>query len=596
MATINIISSSTSTSGWPLNITSLIIQISGSDYALIQSNPNALNFVYGGVIYNVNGTLYGTATVPPYGTLWQLSTSGGNYYVSFLVNPSNFYFTVAWTSLNFPYDLPPEDPNYITITQETDDITPVYNPVTFKIFSPKYNETGYRYLVDIKGINDSLIGRLKVVPLPDGSGYVDIQKILSNYVTKNFDYNSFATNNCTNSYFKYKVEFGEEYLTDWEYTNVTKYINPSSQWNGYSILNQANSGLTHNYIVGDQITIDTVTSGLTATINGLHDVVAVPATNQIVIDAIYPSTGSTIPVSGSTIYSDSRKTGYSNLSSTGTKMVWNGVLSWNDWKNYDSQDYNITGLTGNYEMLTNIKPHLSGSTIQERYFITKEQDYYINYMVDDSLSATQFYLYVSDNLGNDHLQVINPFTGYGNIRQFKINYDSLISWGLSPSMTYADFKLSNNSEVFYSKNYRLYIDNRCLINETEIYFMDKLGSILSIPFQLKQSESIDVERETFNQQKYYDNRTGLDLTNGGDTIHHMSSKKTYTLNTNWMNDRQMELFEIMMESPYTWIKLDNILYNCIIEDKSTEIEKYKNKALFRKNIKVYLSLQDPLNI
>ena len=83
---------------------------------------------------------------------------------------------------------------------------------------------------------------------------------------------------------------------------------------------------------------------------------------------------------------------------------------------------------------------------------------------------------------------------------------------------------------------------------------------------------------------------------GGDIINHISSKKTYTLNTNWMNDSQMRLFEIMMESPYTWISFENDIQACIIEDTSLEIEKYKNKSLFKKNIKVRLSNQDPLNI
>lgn len=590
MATIVILSSSTTSTGWPLNITTLRLQISGSDYSLIQSNPNALNFVYGGIVYNVNGYLYPSATVPPYGTLWQLSTSGGNYYVSFLVNPSIPYFNVTWTSLNFPYALAPIDPNYISVTYQTDQYSPVYNPVVYKFFSPKYNEIGYRYLVDVKTNSNNLIGRIKVVPLPDGSGYVDLSKILSNYVTKDFTRAEFD-DNAANSYLQYKVEFGEEYLTDWDYTNLTKYNNPSSLYNGYTVLNQANSGLTHTYIAGDQITVSTISTGTTASVNGLHDVVAVPATNQIVIDVPFPTTGTTLAVSGSTIYSDSRKTGYSNLTAITNKFVYNGVFNWKEWKAYSQNDYILVNTDKIHLLLTNIEPYSNG----QRNLFRVDQQYYLNYIPANNKDA--YHLYVQDNLGNDSLDIMEAGgEDFGYIRQFRLSFEDLLAKGLSPNMEYFTISIMTESTSQYTNNYRFYIDRRCAIENNYIYFMDKLGSILSLPFTLRENESIDVERETFNQQTYYDNRTNLNLSEGGDTIHHMSSKKTYTLNTNWMNDEQMELFEIMMESPYTWFLKDGVYFNCIIEDKSTELEKRKNKKLFKKTIKVYLSNQDPLNI
>jgi hypothetical protein len=125
-------------------------------------------------------------------------------------------------------------------------------------------------------------------------------------------------------------------------------------------------------------------------------------------------------------------------------------------------------------------------------------------------------------------------------------------------MEWFELYLSDKDDKHYTRPYRIYIDRRCSINDTEIYFMDKLGSILSIPFQLKSKSSINVDRETYKQQKYYNGRTSLDLKTGGDTISNISSKKVYELNSNWMNDPQVDLFEVMMESPYTYIKLDKI--------------------------------------
>ena len=587
--TISILSTSNTSTGFPLFLTTRKIKISGSDYLLIQSDPNSLNFVYGGNIYSVNGFLYPGATVPPYGTLWQLSTSSGSYFVDFLVNPSISYFNVTWTSLNFPYDVPVPVPNFITSLSTPGSFMPVYNPIVFTFSSPKYNKVGYRYLVDIKDSANNLINRLKVVPQPDGSGYVDIQKILSNYVSVDYYPNTSLNGNCINSYFKYKVSLGEEYLSSWDYTNFVEQI--GGVFDGQVVLSNTNPSITHTYVVGDQITIDTNTSGLAQNVGGLHSVVSVPNNYQIVIDVIYPNDDPSIAIPGSTKYSDSRKTGYSNLTTINNLTVWNGVFSWKDWKNFNYVDYNILA-SDNYLLLTSLKPYQITDKIHERYMLVDGQSYYINYMTDDTLNNTQCSLIINDPIiGSIPLSGITPL---GNIRQFKIDHSVISSVGIT-DWEYVDFYLVIK-QTQKTKTYRLYNDKRCKINDISIYFMDKLGSILSIPFQLRENQSISIERESSKISKSYNNRSTLDLLTGGDIVNHISSKKTYTLNTNWMNDRQMELFEIMMESPYTWISFGNDIQACIIEDTSLEIEKYKNKSLFKKNIKVRLSNQDPLNI
>lgn len=584
MATIAILSTSISGTGWPLNINTLAVRISLSDYNLILSNPNALNFVYGGVIYNVNSTLYPNSAIPPYGVLWNLSTTGMNYYVNFIINDSSL-FSVTWTSLDFPYSVAPIDPNYVTITYTADEWTPVYNPVVYKFYSPRYSEIGYRYVVDVKTSTNNLIARLKLVPLPDGSGYVDISKILSNYVSYDFTETQFD-DNAINSYFNYNIEVGEEYLTDWDYTTMLNYGVTSSQWNGYIILNQVNTSITHNYVVGDQITIVMSGTGSTASdiasVNGLHDVVAVPNNYQVVIDVPYPGASPSIPVEGTTKYSDSRKTGYYNLSND-NGFVWNGVMDWKQWRDFDIFDYILIYTDKQHKLLTSFK------TVDERenYLIRLDQVYYFNYLCKDT--KIYYYLFVEDNFNNS-VQIILENTGdFGHIRQFRFSFEDLVAEGLSPNMTKTYFHISDEENSSYTKTYKVTWDRRCAIENNYVYFMDKLGSILSIPFTLRSKESIDVERDTFNRQKYYNNRGGLDLKEGGDTINHISSKKVYELATDWMNDEQMELFEIMMESPHTWFELDGVMYSCILEDKGLEIEKQRNKRLIKKTIKLYIS-------
>lgn len=607
MATINILSRAL-IPATQLQPERVKIGISGPDASLIQSNPNALSLTYNvwfGVpnyTVNVNGTLYYNSTVPPYNNHWFIIQEGLDWFIYLNTNPITYTSFIGWSSwkeFGFPYSIPVSDPNYVTLLSQPGSFMPVYNPIVFTFSSPKYNEIGYRYLVDIKDPSDNIINRLKVVPRPDGTGYIDIQKILSNYVSVDVDFNMNLdmNNDCVNSYMKYKVSLGEEYLSSWEYTNFVEQI--GGLYDGYVVLNQINTSILHTYNVGDQITIDTDTSGLAQNVGGLHSVVLVPNNYQVVIDVIYPNNDPSIAIPGSTRYSDSRKTGYSNLTTIDNLIVYNGVFSWKDWKELIPYEYIIDYLDEHHNLLSSIEQSDESSPIHLRYYIDLDQKYFLNYA---TLSSTTTHILIMyDMFGNEALYVIN--NGGGSVRQFTISYDFFINNGMSP-----DSEISPDSEwvKFYivdyytyrrlSGDYAFYFDRRCKINNIHIYFMDKLGSILSIPFQLRENQSISIERESSKVYSDYSSRTSLDLTQGGDTINHITSKKTYSLNTNWMNDRQMELFEIMMESPYTWLSIDGDTQSCIIEDTSLEIEKYKNKSLFKKNIKVRLSNQDPLNI
>ena len=578
------------------------IGISGSDALLVQSSPNDLSLTYNvwfGVpnyTVNVNGTLYYNSTVPPYNNHWFIVQEGVDWFIYLNTNPITYTSFIGWSSwkeFGFPYSVPVEDLNFITSLSTPGSFMPVYNPIVFTFSSPKYNEVGYRYLVDIKDPSNNIINRMKVVPQPDGSGYVDIQKILSNYVSVDYYPNTSLNGNCVNSYFKYQVSLGEEYLSSWEYTNFVEQI--GGVFDGQVVLSNTNTLITHTYVVGDQITIDTNTSGLAQNVGGLHSVVSVPNNYQIVIDVIYPNNDPSIAIPGSTKYSDSRKTGYSNLTTIKNLTVWNGVFSWKDWKDLIPSRYILNSGNSDNNLLTSIDMDIWDGKFNNRYYLDLQQKYYINFSLDESIDDKINIVWIDSKSISGSYSF--PEFSDGVIKQFRLSYSDFLSYGVSPDTEWVSFYLElDSSSEQISRFYRFDFDRRCKINNINIYFMDKLGSILSIPFQLRENQSISIERESSKISKSYNNRSTLDLLTGGDVINHISSKKTYTLNTNWMNDSQMRLFEIMMESPYTWLSIDGETQSCIIEDTSLEIEKYKNKSLFRKNIKVRLSNQDPLNI
>lgn len=90
------------------------------------------------------------------------------------------------------------------------------------------------------------------------------------------------------------------------------------------------------------------------------------------------------------------------------------------------------------------------------------------------------------------------------------------------------------------------------------------------------------------QWTYYANERGFKTINP-------SIKEVYELNTNWMTEDMAAYFAELVSSPESYIKINDVYYACIIEDKGYEIERQKNRNLIRKNIKVSLAVQDKVN-
>ena len=133
------------------------IGISSSDASLIQSSPNDLNLYisnwFGSPYTFVVNDLYNYLPLPPYNNYWFIVQEGVDWFIYFNVNPytyTTFIGYMGWDNFTFPYDIPPADPNFITSLSTPGSFMPVYNPIVFTFSSPKYNEVGYRYLVDIK--------------------------------------------------------------------------------------------------------------------------------------------------------------------------------------------------------------------------------------------------------------------------------------------------------------------------------------------------------------------------------------------------------------------------------------------------------------
>ena len=90
--------------------------------------------------------------------------------------------------------------------------------------------------------------------------------------------------------------------------------------------------------------------------------------------------------------------------------------------------------------------------------------------------------------------------------------------------------------------------------------------------------------------------TTLQLRDAGKTIYNVDLTTELELNTNWMNDEMSVLFEELITSPYTYIKVDGIYYPCIVKETAFEVERQKNKNLIRKTVTVEYGNKNIINI
>lgn len=486
----------------------------------------------------------------------------------------------------------------VTISNYPQQLTPVYNPVTFKFNSPSSIKPGFRYLFKVfNSKDDSIIANFKLSPQIDGTGYIDISKILSNLTTVDFSSNLF-TPDANKSYVNYYIQIGVEFNQSWNFDSISANVN--YPFNGNVILSN-NILSPHPYENGDQINVSSSLTG--NAINGLHQVVEVIDTHNFIIDTpfVAGTTGSTF---GTTTYADNTKSSYSNLASVTGLIAFNGVRSWADFINWKATDYTITTNTPSYpSFLTDIPA--------TGFHITPSQDIFLNvrcltpgpsnvYMVvaETSNGLTSFIAEIDQSETVNSIQQIA--VGFNQISEI---FPDCYPEAASTCIDYYDvyILLDGDPDQPVSEKIRFTLDKRCKIEDYEILFMDRMGSLASYAFQLRAMERGNIVRESYKQQVDYvltptTYETAYDINGRGTTITNVNVVKTYELNSDWMTDEMSVYFEQLLTSPYTWLKINDIYYACTINDSDFEVTRQKNKRLIRKTVTVTLANNNTINI
>jgi hypothetical protein len=468
----------------------------------------------------------------------------------------------------------------ITTINEPYDRTPAYNPIKFLYNSTNKNNLGFKYIFDVyESGTANKIAEYRVFPrYSDGYGEIDLSKLLQNKVSYDFDQLLTESDPATNSYYKYDLKVGEEFVTSYTYT--ANLVN-----NGGNV--QITPTVAHTFVVGDQIILN---AGVANTaISGLWTVIAVSGTTNFTINALFANVLNPTD-NGSVSYADNRKTVTRDIETALDKYVFNGAISWGRFRIYNEVDFILPNI--NARLLTNIPT--------TGFKITETQDLWVNIL--NNFDTTGFMVF-----GNSDGDIFaKPITDNALITQVGVganNYGTLTTLVgtpplIKPTTTEISFVYTDASYADSSLIYRVGIDRRCVIEQFEIAFLDRLGSFGSFAFQLRAYEQGNVNKTTYKQDVQGFTSGGMwtySPNEKGTRVINPTVTKTIQLNTNWLTIEMDNYFQELMTSPETYIKIGGRYYACVINETSFEVARQKNKNLIMRSVSVTLSNQDSIN-
>lgn len=475
------------------------------------------------------------------------------------------------------------------------DLMPGFNRVTYYFDSTNKNQPGFRYVIDLYAAGTSTkIYEGRIAPrIGDGYGVVPLQAILSKQLSFTLNLTNDNTVAATGSQYAFDVKVGEEFVAaPWAYDDYDEYT-VVGLFNGYTKLVQSPTTTAHTFVVGDQINISQTDGGtLKPMLQGLFTIVAIPDAYTVVIELQFSQVGAGSAMGGTIAYADNRKTITRNLL-TRSGRVFNGAIATKDFPSYSSAVYKLAGASTTNRLLTSMP--------EQAMFITPGTDVWLNW--GNALASSTTRMWFETSGGDQYYKVIGSTTE--GIRQTNVGAtdDGLVAFDgvlpmIKPDTLYYDVFVGNTTGgTRYTRSYRFYIDRRCQIEETQMLFLDRMGSFVPFAFQLRQKQRGTVTRDSYQQDLggLSGGKWTYSNTDAGTVVTAVSVDEEYDLQTNWMNDEMSVYFAELVTSPVTFVRLNGEYFRCTIVDTSYDTERTKNKPMIKKRITVRLSNQNNIN-
>ena len=174
----------------------------------------------------------------------------------------------------------------------------------------------------------------------------------------------------------------------------------------------------------------------------------------------------------------------------------------------------------------------------------------------------------------------------------------VVNTGNYPLISSISSNINNcNGEQTITETFDINVDHSCQDNETQIIFLDRMGSWSSFAFPLKVQQRLDNEKLGYRTNVGFvnDGAWTYNLYDAEAKTYHSNVKKQYNLTTHWLNDEMDIYFEELISSPVTYVKLKDSTdwLSCNVLTKSLEPI---TRRLKQRTITIELNSQDNINI
>jgi hypothetical protein len=285
------------------------------------------------------------------------------------------------------------------------------------------------------------------------------------------------------------------------------------------------------------------------------------------------------------------------------KSVWNGVQSLTDWLDFDHTDFTINTASTTKRFLT--------SAPSTRY-VNTDQSAWLHYIVTDKF-ATMYEIkaYSEADAGGSLLAtgiVTSPFATASTYdeRFWRIpvgpyditNIDASLMSASTPTTVLNGAKsyvirLLNTSLVQVSEAVTFNLDQQCSKYEpVRLHWLNKLGGIDSLNFNLKSIDKTDVKRESYQQQHHTFTGFTYDYTKAsrGQVDYDIKMTETLKVNTDYLTEAESIWMEDLFTSPVVYRELNNELISMNITGKSIQKKTSLNDKLMQYSFDLNYSL------
>lgn len=470
----------------------------------------------------------------------------------------------------------------IVITSQPDTLAPVNKELWYNIYDNTYTSslTNYKYVYKLNYKKEpfattsySVAGTYKLPPNPDNIALFSPHRKLKSYIqpTVNPFIGSYA--GIANSLIRYTITYGTEYNPNYTFTST-------SNSSGKLAITFASPNLLS---VGDLITIDKSNKQVNIGYDGTASITQVISSYSYKTDKTYG-------------VSSTNESGYiTNLlryQATSTELdCYNGTRQYTERTTNFSSVYTLdssgrkflTNYTGNKKVQLNDYETLSGILgTNPSLGLIRITMYYAG--------GTQSSVDISLT-GNTYKRV-DFGVGPANLLSIVSSYPGLSGINTCVYYTYQILKLIySGNYIPYSELKTYVIDSTCSpYIKKRVCFLNRTGGYDYFNFTLDSKRSVNVKKEEYNKILPYNYNIGT----RGSTVFSTEVEETFTMNTDWISEKECAWLEELITSPDVYILDGTNKIPIVITDT-----KYDNKTALRDrifNLTVNYKLANKMNI